>query len=30
MNVNKPAILKKLVNGECEPSAYTKDVTEKI
>src|SRR6516165_27113 len=30
MNVKKPAILKKLVNCECEAAAHTKDATEKI
>jgi len=30
MNVNEPALLKKLVNGEREPAAHTKHTTEKI
>src|SRR5262245_44540024 len=30
MNINEPAILKKLVNGECEPAAHTKHTPEEI
>src|SRR6266550_74558 len=30
MNVNETAILKKLVNGEREPTTHTKHATEKI
>src|SRR5215467_4670952 len=30
MNVNKTAILKKLVHGKCEPAAHTEYATEKI
>src|SRR5204862_6968772 len=30
MNVNEPAILKKLVNCECEPATHTEHATEKI
>src|SRR5262245_2010803 len=30
MNVNEPAILKKLMNGERKPAAHTKHASEKI
>jgi hypothetical protein len=30
MDVNKPALLKKLVNGKCEPASHPKDAAEKI
>ena len=30
MDVNEPAVLKELVNGECKPAPHPKDAAEKI